>query len=529
VLVGARWTGYAAALLLTAVLTVLIGQGLGLLEIGNIAMVYLLAVLAVAVAFGIGPAIVASVAAFVTFDWFFIEPLHTWAIADPAEWLALTIFLATAVTTGALAGELRRRARVAEQREREAAVLYDVVRLLGEVDLGQALRAVAERLRRDLNVEAVGLDVVEAGKPPIRIVAGEADSFPLPEAPPLETAAVLIRGAAPTGDQPGEPGRWIRVVPPHRRLKGGTAGDRHVHTVPLESQNQRVGSLSLVHRIDAYEFSPADNRLLVAVAGQIGLALERRRLRQEVTSAEILRHTDALKTALLNAVSHDLRTPLASIMASAGALLQRDVEWSEAERGEFAEAIDQEAKRLNRLVGNLLDLSRIEAGNLLIEKGWYDLGVLVDEVLGRLRPITRGHRVVVRIPEGLAPLQLGYVEIDQVLSNLIENATKYAPAGTEISISARTEGKEVRVEVADQGPGVPAGDLPRLFDPFYRSKAEGPRPGGSGLGLGVAKGLVEAHGGRIWAENRREGGALFVFTLPVMEAGKTAEAEVSRG
>lgn len=527
-LIGGRWAGYAAALVLTAIVTVFIGLIIVRVSIANISMVYLLVVLAAAAQFGMGPAILASVAAFVAFDWFFIEPTHNFVVADPAEWLALLLFLVAAVITGGLAGKLRGRAQVAEQREREAAVLYDVVRLMAEMDVGQALQLVAERLRQELRVEAVGFDLVETGKPPMRIVAGMSDALPEPQTSPQAVAEVLTRGIPPTPDHPATPGRWVRVIPPHKRLAAHGAGRQHVHAVPLESQNQRVGVLYLAHPTDAPEFSPADDRLLSAVAGQVGLAVERRRLRLEATSAEVLRHTDALKTALLNAVSHDLRTPLASILASAGALLQRDVEWSDDERRDFAVAIEYETRRLNQLVGNLLDLSRIEAGNLLIEKGWYDLSVLVDEVLGRLRPLTRQHTVAVRIPEELPPVQLGYVEIDQVLSNLVENATKYAPAGTEIRISAARDGNNLRVEVSDQGPGIPPVALSRLFEPFYRVKGEGPQPRGSGLGLGVAKGLVEAHGGRIWAENRQAGGASFVFTLPMAEAGRAAGAQELR-
>lgn len=523
-----RRAGYTAALLLTAIVTVFIGVVIARVSIGNISMVYLLAVLAVAAQYGMGPAILASVAAFIAFDWFFIEPIHTFVVADAAEWLALLLFLVAAVITGGLASELRRRAQVAEQREREAAVLYDVVRLMAEMDVGQALQLVAERLRQELRVDAVGFDLFDSGRTPMRIVAGMSEALPEPQSSPQGVAALLSKGTAPTRDHPGVPGRWVRVIPPHKGAVADRGLRQHLHAVALEAQGQRAGLLYLAHPTDAPEFGPADDRLLSAVAGQVGLAVERRRLRLEATEAEVLRHTDALKTALLNAVSHDLRTPLASILASAGALLQREVEWSSKEVRDFALAIEHETRRLNQLVGNLLDLSRIEAGNLLIEKGWYSLSVLVDEVLGRLRPLTLHHNVVVRIPEDLPPVQLGYVEIDQVLSNLIENASKYAPAGTEIQISAARDGETLRVEVSDEGPGIPAESIPKLFEPFYRVLGEGTRPRGSGLGLGVAKGLVDAHGGRIWAENRPGGGASFIFTLPMADTGRAGRARELR-
>ena len=518
-----RWVGYAGALAAVALVSGLIGVVIGRTNIANISMLYLIAVLASAAAFGLGPAIVASVAAFLTFDWFFILPLHTFTVDDPAEWLSLLLLLVTAVITGSLAGEQRRRARQAEQREREAVVLYDVVRMMGDTDLNQALQAVAERLRTELHLVAVAIDVSEDWLSAKRAVAGDPNALPPADTSVQTPSEMLVGASVPTGVRSGVPGRWIRVVPPRPRVVD-TVDGHHLHVVPVQSEDRRVGVLTLVHPGDAPEFSGADDRLLSAVAAQVGLAVERRQLRRDATEAEILRRTDELKTALLNAVSHDLRTPLASIMASAGGLLQEGVSWSDQERKEFAQAIEHEARRLNQLVGNLLDLSRIEAGSLQLEKGWYDLGVLVDEVLGRLRPLTRRHQVVVDIPEDLAPVPLSYVEIDQVLSNLIENATKYAPAGTEIRVSARREGDEVRVEVSDQGPGIPPGAVSRLFEPFYRVSRGRSQPKGTGVGLAVAKGLVEAHGGRVWAENRPGGGARFIFTLPMADQATAGAA-----
>jgi two-component system sensor histidine kinase KdpD len=205
------------------------------------------------------------------------------------------------------------------------------------------------------------------------------------------------------------------------------------------------------------------------------------------------------------------------------------VAWSEEERAAFARDIADEAQRLGRLVNNLLDLSRIEGGSLRPQKAWHDLGGLVQDVLERLEPLTAGHRLLADIPDDLPPLMLDYVEIDQVLSNLIENAVKYTPLGTEVAIRATRSDGEVRVEVVDRGPGLPPTALGRVFERFYRAEGIGPRPRGTGLGLAVAKGLVEAHGGRIWAENRPGGGAMFVFTLPVVEEPEATRAGAPGG
>jgi two-component system sensor histidine kinase KdpD len=313
-------------------------------------------------------------------------------------------------------------------------------------------------------------------------------------------------------------------VPPTRR----PTGSERVRRVPILLGSEEVGAIILVVRTGTSQFTREEDRLLSTIAHQLGLTLEKLRLQSEANEAEILRRTDELRTALMNAVSHDLRTPLSSIMASAGSLLQDGVSWTPGERREFLLAIEQEAERLNRLVSNLLDLSRIEAGSLKPEKGWYDLGGLINEVVGRLRNLAAGHRLTVRAPDDLPPLEFDFVEIDEVLTNLIENAIKYTPPGSEVTISVRSAGHEIEVEVADDGPGIPADALPRLFDAFYRAPTAGPRPQGSGLGLAVAKGLVQAHGGRIRGENRPEGGARFVFSLPVaLPAGTPADIGVA--
>jgi two-component system, OmpR family, sensor histidine kinase KdpD len=508
------WVGYAAALALTALITGLIALVREVVDVANISMLYLVAVLASAVAFGTGPAIVASVAAFFAFDLFFVEPTYTLTVSNAEEWVALGLLLMTGTITGYLAAALRGRARTAQRREREAAVLYDVVRLMNDPDVNSALAVVAERLRRELRLAAVLIHFEEGAPVAATAAAGEAEALHLARRFSSTPSLILGPGPAPTADQRAAPGRWIRVISPQVRSLRYLPGQERLRKVAVNLQGRQIGSIFLVQRPGFPPLGDSDDRLLSAVANQLGLTMERLRLRAEAMEAEILRRTDELKTALLNAVSHDLRTPLSSIIASAGSLLQEDVDWTGEERRDFAHAIEDEAQRLNRLVGNLLNLSRIEAGSLRPDKGWYDFGALVDDVLGRLRPLTADHSPVVDVPDELPPVLLDYVEIDEVLSNLIENVAKYTPAGTEIRVAAREVNGELEVEVADRGPGIPPDALPHLFEPFYRISKAG-QPKGTGLGLAVAKGIVEAHGGRIWAENRAEGGARFAFTLPL--------------
>ncbi|HET9809980.1 MAG TPA: ATP-binding protein [Candidatus Limnocylindria bacterium] len=367
-----RLIPHAVALVAVAVVSGAIGAIEARGHIANISMLYLIVVLAAATFAGRGPAISASLSAFLMFNWFFVQPLHTFSVGDPNEWFALVTFLATATITGQLAANQRERAREAAERERETVTLYE----------------------------------------------------------------------------------------------------------------------------------------------------ERDRLRERATEAEVHRQADELKTALLGAVSHDLRTPLASIIASAGSLRQPDVVWTDAEQEAFLSDIEGEARRLARIVANLLDLSRMESGTLRPERGWYDLAALVDDVLGRLRAATRDHPVHVRVSDDMPPVPLDYVEVDQVLSNLVENAVRHTPGGTEIWITVERGEADAVVTISDSGPGIPETELPRLFNPFVRAARRKGGPGGVGLGLAIARGLFEAHGGWITAENRVGGGATFRFTLPLELPGR---------
>jgi two-component system, OmpR family, sensor histidine kinase KdpD len=494
--------GYGGALAAVAIVTAVIGAIEARADIPNVPMLYLVAILGAATLAGRGPAIVASIASFLAFNWFFLAPVHTLLIGDQNEWFALVLFIITALITGQLAADQRVRAGETAARAREAELMFDIARMLSDPDIDAALARVTERLRDALRVTAAVVELDDGGVSR-RIVAGDATAFAGAE---LGSLAAWITSVRPEARASG---RWIRVVDP--RGAGTHARDDRVHAVPLSAEGRRVGTLAVQgdHRPSA-----ADDRILRAVASQLASAIERARLRQRATDAEILRRADALKNALLSAVSHDLRTPLATIVASAGSLRQTDVHWTDAERESFLSDIEQEARRLSRIVGNLLDLSRMESGTLHPERGWYDLAALIDDVVGRLRPLTQTHRLEVRVPDDLPPVPLDYVEIDQVLSNLIENAARHTPQGSRIVVAARVERGEAVVEVADDGPGIAIDAMDRLFKPFLRSAGRhGAR--GTGLGLAVARGLVEAHGGRIAVRNRPEGGALFAFTLPI--------------
>jgi two-component system, OmpR family, sensor histidine kinase KdpD len=258
--------------------------------------------------------------------------------------------------------------------------------------------------------------------------------------------------------------------------------------------------------------------MLATFADQAAVALEKLRLLREADRADMLDRADRLKSALMSAVSHDLRTPLASIMASVTSLLEPDIQWGKETQQDFLQAIYDEARRLNVLVGNLLDISKIEGGALRPEKDWYSITEVIEAVMQRLEPNLADHITSVKIQNDLPMTLLDFTEIDQILTNLLENAIKYTPPDAKIEIGARRVGDRIEIKVADAGPGVPIEHLPYLFDKFYQVDRQH-RSRGVGLGLAISKGLVEAHGGEIWARNRPGGGLEVTFTLPVVEGG----------
>jgi two-component system, OmpR family, sensor histidine kinase KdpD len=245
------------------------------------------------------------------------------------------------------------------------------------------------------------------------------------------------------------------------------------------------------------------------------LALERSRLSDEAQQAHVRIETERMRNAILSSVSHDLRTPLATITGAASSLLDEGSQLNATDRLELSRSIYREADRLDRLLKNLLDMMRLEAGAIHLNKEWHPLDEIVGAALSRLEERLRNHSVRTAFPPDLPMVQLDGVLLEQVLMNLLENAAKYAPNGSVIELSASAGDREVVVEIADRGQGIPAGDELRIFDKFYRAKPA--REGGVGLGLTICRGIIEAHGGRIWAENRSGGGAVFRFALPLPE------------
>jgi len=286
--------------------------------------------------------------------------------------------------------------------------------------------------------------------------------------------------------------------------------------VPMRTGRGVVGVVGLDSDRPGAILTPDQRRLFDALIDQAALAIERINLAQDVDRARISAETERLRSALLTSISHDLRTPLSSILGSATALKSQRKMLGEAAQEELVDTIQEEAERLNRFIANLLDMTRLESGAIAPNVDMIDLGDIVGSVLEQGRKVLAGHKIVIDLEPDLPMLRVDPVLFAQVLFNVLDNAAKYSPAGTEIHLQARREGSAIRLEVLDEGEGVPPADLERIFDKFYRVHAADRKRAGTGLGLAICRGFIEAMGGTIVAGNRKDRrGAVFTITMPV--------------
>jgi two-component system sensor histidine kinase KdpD len=442
--------GVLASTVAVAVVTAAIELFKPYVPVLSLGVLYVFAILPIAVVYGLGLALIVSIASMLAFNWFHLPPVHTFTLADSSNWFALAVYLATAVVVSELAARARRRAAAAEQRERESALLAELATdLLSGRDLEEEIGEIGSRTAGVLGTASAEIELGEAHRPPAR-----SSPFPL-----------------------GVDGRTVGTL----------------YTPEGSDPNVTV-----------------QHRFLPALAALLAVAVDRSRLEREALEAEDLRRSDLVKTALLRAVSHDLRSPLTGISTAIGALRNRTLQLSNADRDELLETIELDADRLSRLVGDLLDLSRLEAGGAAPESELWSLDDLAREAVESL-----GARARVDVV-GEAPLvNVDGVQVQRVLANLIENALRFSPPDAHVVVRITATRKEAIVRVVDQGPGVPASELERVFEPFYRRT--GDASSGAGLGLAIARGFAAANDGRVWAESRPEQGATFALALPVVE------------
>ncbi len=461
----------------------------------HLAVLYLLPVLGVASLRGRGAALVAAVLSFLTYNFFFVEPVFTLAIRDPGEWPTLLVFLFTALVAGQLAAALRLRAEEARARAGLLADLYGLTQaLITDRDAAGLLALIAEQVVATFRVRECAILLPDA--------AGR-----------LTVRARATTGVARAGGGAGDE----EATRAFDRPEEAPASSGTTLFVPLLAGTRRVGLMRVVH--DAGNAPDEERRrLLPTFAAGAALAIERDLLAEATARAATLARSDALKSTLLSSVSHELRTPLAAIKGSVSSLLEDEaiVSWDAAQRREFLLTIDEETDRLTHLVANLLDLSRIEAGVLRPQRELYALDELLWGAIERLGPVA-ATRVHLQVPTILPLVPLDPILMDRVVGNLLENALKYSPPASPVALTVRLRGDTIDLIVADQGRGVPPDERERIFERFHRASST---RGITGLGLGLAlsRALVEAHGGRIWAEEAPSGGAAFIVALPLPTA-----------
>ena len=433
-----------------------------------VALLYLVPLGLVTAFLGFGPGIASALMTFLAFNYFFIKPYYTFAVHRPTDVVILVIFLIVAIVISQLVGRMQASLAAATAREREATQLYELSAALA--GLHDEL-VIAQILAKQVQAVSQG-EAVE-----VSIVGGKSFEFSLPDASPPQRFP-----------------EWV---------------------VPIEAARGVLGTIRVWRTGPA--LTSSEKRLLQTFASQGAVALERARLAQAESRARVLEESDHLKSILLSSVSHELRTPLSTIKAAASSLRSNEINWDSPVRPELIAAIDDEADHLNILVGNLLDMSRIESGALKPKREWNILAEIVGSVLARMKHLTDGHRLEVDVSENLPLVPVDYVQMEQVFTNLLSNGVKYAPENTLIRVQAFVENDFVHVVVGNQGPQIPQEHLERIFDKFFRITAAD-RVTGTGLGLSICKGIVEAHNGRLWAENVSDGLA-FNFTLPLIWDG----------
>ncbi|HKC42899.1 MAG TPA: sensor histidine kinase KdpD [Burkholderiales bacterium] len=490
-----RWPRYVWAAVAVAIATGIAALTDPFFEPANQVMIYLLAVTLVAVRLGRGPSVFAAVASVVAFDFFYVAPRWSFAISDTQYLLTFAVMLAVGLIISNLTANIRTRARIAGYREQRTTALYAMSRELAAADdTEDMLRIAVKHIAQVFESQAVILLPDRDGR--IHYPRGASTDASLHGAD-LSVAQWVFDHDEPAG------------------LGTDTLPAAQAHYLRLAGSQGPIGVLAVLPASPRRLFVPEQQRLLETFASQIALALERSQLGAAAKQSELSAESERLRNALLAAISHDLRTPLASIVGASSSLLERGERMDPPGRHELARAIHEEAQRMSGLIDNVLDMARLQSGAANLNRQWHPLEELVGATLKRLETTLAGHRVQTHIPGDLPLVNVDGVLIGQVLANLLENAAKYTPRGTTIAISAEVGHDELVVSVADEGPGLPAGEEERIFDKFHRAAPEGPQSG-VGLGLSICKAIVQAHGGTIAAENLPAGGAVFRFTLPLV-------------
>jgi two-component system, OmpR family, sensor histidine kinase KdpD len=487
-----RYLGYIWSVVVVAICTGIAALMTPFFELLNVVMAYLLGVVVVAARFGRGPSVLTAVLGVAAFDFFFVPPQWTFAVSDTQYLITFGVMLVVGLIISNLTAGMRLQARVAGYREQRMAALYAMSRELAAA-------------RGEQNIVSIG----------VRHISEVFLSQVVILLPSSNGRIEYPRGQSVNGSLHGADlavAQWVFDHGQPAGLGTDTLPAAEAYYLPFTGSSERLGVLTILPANLRRVFVPEQQRLLETFANQVALAIERVRLAEQAHGAQVHAESERLRNALLSAISHDLRTPLAAIVGAASSLVADGDRLGREAARELSQTIHDEAQRMTGLVSNVLDMARLQAGAVRLNRQWYPVEEVVGSVLTRMSKRLEDRPVNIDLPRDLPLVWLDGVLIEQVLVNLLENAIKYTPRGTAIEISAAATPDEVVVSVADHGPGVPPGKEEQVFDKFYRV-AEESSQSGVGLGLTICRAIVEVHGGRIWVENRPQGGAVFRFSL----------------
>lgn len=494
---------YGVSLLMVAIASMLLYALRGYLEVVNLPLLYLIPVILCAMWWGRWPSYASAIASVLAFDYLFIEPLFTFSVSDIKYLWSFIIFLFVAFLIGGRTENLKRETRQARQQEKTTRAVYEFSRDIAAVgDSATIARSLALQAGGTIDKKVVVLlpdkqDTLQQAVhfDPAPEQARQLDMGRISE-PEVAVAAWVYQHRQPAG-------------PSTDTLPGG----KYLY-VPIAGPEKVFGVFGVC--IDSEHLTPTERRLINAWVQLASVAIERAKLSEQARHTGMLIEADRLRTALFSSISHELKTPLSAILGSVSTLLEGDDLYSKENRLELLANIKESSLRMECLIANLLDTARLESGMMNLKTDWCDMEDIIGTTLRRMGDLVKNNSVQVDMPGDLPLVRADCVLIEQVLVNLIDNAIKYSPERERITISVRRKAQEIEVSVMDQGSGIPEDDLERVFDKFYRVQ-QPKKVSGTGLGLSICKGIIEAHKGKIYAENRFGGGTALRFTLPVPE------------
>jgi len=507
--------GYLIAFAFVVMATALFYPGREHFAKAQWALLYQLIIAFVASFCGVKPALLAAALSFLAWNFFFIPPHNTFAVNDPKDWLSLLVFLAVGVLIGIQTGRLRERENEALAREKETALLNRfsayLVSDISEIEMGNNLIAEVTGIT---GANCIALFLSEASGKPAEFAA--TPGAVCQRAPTvIELVEWVYKEAKAVGlpDITNTPDATFSAWPISVKHNAtGICGPRNEIFLPLQTSTRQAGVLYIGERLNQAAYSIHEARLLVALANQAAIFLERRYLQKISIQADAAQEADRLKSILLSAVSHELKTPLSSMKAIVTNLLEGDVEWNSDSLHEEIQALQSDLNRLNSSIGSLVDLSRLEASEWKPQMEWYDFGEILGSVLADFPQRDRA-RIAFSLPEDLPQIRVDFPQWERVLYHLLENALLYS-GDAPVHVGASATEKEVRMWVEDEGPGINPAELHSVFEKFYRGKSAANIHSGTGLGLAVTDEIIRFHGGRIWIENVKPHGARFVISLP---------------